>query len=60
MKALERREKIEQLKRELESKEKLLIEINNCNRELKVDLATANKKINDLDKLMQNLKKKSK
>lgn len=60
MKALERREEVEKLKRELISKEKLLAEIINRNQELVINLKLSNEKINEQDKLIESLKKNSK
>ena len=58
-KATLRREEIERLKRELESKETVLSKALNNNHELEEKLIAASKKMSEQDKLIEILKKKS-
>lgn len=60
IKATERREEIEKLRRELESKDVLMSEMSNRNQELETVIIKCSKQISDQDKLIESLKKKSK
>ena len=58
-KATLRREEIEKLKRELQSKEASLAETIKRNRELEDELIASTKKISEQNKMIDNLKKKA-
>ena len=60
IKATERREEIEKLKKELMSKEAALLQMMGQNQELKTALIKSDKQIQEQNKLIDTFKKKSK